>query len=856
MRAVRSDAARRVLGLAMGASLATASLSSGTDPTVALAAAGGSDGQGDGNADGHAASVEELDTAWGEVLAAMDAEAEARAKLMSAQGQEADIRQEINDIEARVAADDAAMSAARDSLESLSAFLKDPSTGSDAYLDALMQVADSISALGDAQDDLSAAKEAYSHARQAVADAKAAMEESDAAGDQVGAEERLAAAEAALAEATKTDESAQAALDEATKGLGVAADGGGQDAAKGFADASAAVDKATKGLAEATAQRTELEATVAHDEEMAAAGETKRSYTSEGKYLDGVDISGYERGIDFSQVDVDFAIVKATEGPTPDGEWFLSDYEERADSVIKNGKLLGFYHFYSSNADPVEQARWFVDSLDGYIGKGALFLDWESRTYSADKGGGSSDVVSLDPSVAKQWLDEVYRLTGVKPGIYMSRSVTTMHDWSEVAKDYPLWVAAYPSSEGVRGFEQEYHDAYGGNVGAWGTNPIIWQYSSTTYLDGWHAAMDVNVFYGDEANWNELVRQDWSVKLEADRKSLEQARSAEEKARQDLDAANAALAKASEGLGASSPEMQDARTTFESASSMREAAATALSEAQSEEAQARRMVEESLTQHDLMQEAVDRAEEGLAQADADMQSAQAKVDEAQRAREVARHRKEVVDSIVNGGGEAPTADAGNAAGGSGSAATAWIPMPRALTALASSIVSPYASGGSSLPGVDAILADPSTLDSHIAASDGAVAEVLSQMKADAEEHASRSADKAAAKEELASLDAKLKETTASQTSLSDAVTKARDAVAAKQDAYAAISPDGKVSEPEGYSERHPVTATALVPDEPGAPALVSVWLGVALTVTAAYEGVLVVHERRRRTRSGDGVRGE
>ena len=846
------------MGLAMGMSLSTAAML----PPAALAAgkqgneadAGG--GETAGSASKASASVEELDAAWAEILVAMDAEAEARAKLMTAQGEEADIRQGMEEASARAASDDATMASTEKSVSSLSALLKDPSTGSDAYLDALMQVADTISAYGSAQDDLTAAKEAYSHARQAVADAKAAMEQADASNDQAGAQERLDSAKAALDAATKADAEAQAALDEATRGLGDVAGGGGKGAetAKGFADASAAVDKATKALATATGKREEAEAAVAQDEEKAAAGDSERSYTTAGKYLDGIDISGYERGIDLSQVDVDFAIVKATEGPTPDGEWFLSDYEERADGAINNGKLLGFYHFYSTNADPVEQAKWFVDALDGYIGKGALFLDWESRTYSADKGGGSSDVVSLDPSVAKQWLDEVYRLTGVKPGIYMSRSVTTMHDWSEVAKDYPLWVAAYPSSEGVRGFEQEYHDAYGGNVGAWGTNPIIWQYSSTTYLDGWHAAMDVNVFYGDEANWNELVRQDWSVKLAADKKSLEAARSAEQSARAALDEATAALAKASDGIGTDAPGRGDAVAAFKAASADRAAAAEALANAQSEETQAQRMVDESLSQHDLMQEAVDKAEANLGKADAAMRAAQAKVDEAQKARELARHRKEVVDSIVNGGsGDSTEQGTTTAPGGSAApVSAAVVPFTRLVASLVASVASPYASGSSSLPDVNAILTTPSSLDSHISAADGAVAEVLSQMKSDAEEHARCAADKEAAKKELGELQAKLDESTRSQASLSDAVAKAREAVSAKQDAYAAISPDGKVSEPDGYAERHPVTATALVPDEPGAPALIPVWVGVAATVMVAHEVAVVRRERRRMHREMGG----
>ena len=98
------------------------------------------------------------------------------------------------------------------------------------------------------------------------------------------------------------------------------------------------------------------------------------------------------------------------------------------------GKLLGVYHFARPDLnDAVPEAQFFVASIRGYLNEAVLALDWEQP--------GTQNNVSW----AKAWLDEVYRLTGIKPLIYMSASVVSAYDWRVVANsDYGLWIAGYP----------------------------------------------------------------------------------------------------------------------------------------------------------------------------------------------------------------------------------------------------------------------------------------------------------------------------------------------------------------------------------------------------------------------------
>ena len=171
----------------------------------------------------------------------------------------------------------------------------------------------------------------------------------------------------------------------------------------------------------------------------------------------------------------DFIILKATEGagyvdPTCDTKYQMNKAA---------GKLLGVYHYARPDLnDAVSEARFFVDSIRGYLNEAILALDWEQP--------GTQNNVSW----AKAWLDEVYRLTGVKPLIYMSASVVNAYDWSIVANaDYGLWIAGYPdlrSSWDLPDF------CY--SIGAWKFY-ALWQFTNS------HGSLDRDVFMGDAKAW-------------------------------------------------------------------------------------------------------------------------------------------------------------------------------------------------------------------------------------------------------------------------------------------------------------------------------------------------------------------
>lgn len=215
-------------------------------------------------------------------------------------------------------------------------------------------------------------------------------------------------------------------------------------------------------------------------------------------FLNGIDISNWQKGMDVSKIASNFIIVKVSEG----SDYLNQSFKSFADAVLAAGKQLGLYHFYHTEASPEEQADFFVSQVRPYVGRAVLILDWEDTT--------GSNAIAQGPAVAKRFLDRVYEQTGVRSLIYMSASVTRSYDWSSVANSgYGLWVAQYlykyyDTTNGINGYVQN-PTLSDGDFGAWGRDVTMYQYTSTGKLDGWSGFLDFNVFYGTKDDWQALA---------------------------------------------------------------------------------------------------------------------------------------------------------------------------------------------------------------------------------------------------------------------------------------------------------------------------------------------------------------
>lgn len=207
----------------------------------------------------------------------------------------------------------------------------------------------------------------------------------------------------------------------------------------------------------------------------------------------GIDISNHQKNMDLAavlkQTATDFVICKATEGTG-----FVDKYCDKFMVIAQNAKKqIGFYHFARPEYNTARaEADFFVRQTKGYFNKGIPVLDWESA--------GKSNV-----KWAKEWLDRVYSVTGVKPVIYMSESVVNAYNWKAVAEaGYGLWVARYRDYNVDRNYDMSTCGKK--PVVKWWSFYLMWQWTSVGRLNGYSGNLDCNAFYGDRAAWEAYVR--------------------------------------------------------------------------------------------------------------------------------------------------------------------------------------------------------------------------------------------------------------------------------------------------------------------------------------------------------------
>ena len=210
--------------------------------------------------------------------------------------------------------------------------------------------------------------------------------------------------------------------------------------------------------------------------------------------LNGIDIASYQAGIDLSVVPCDFVIIKATQGTN----YINPDYSRAYNQAIAQGKLVGIYH-YATGVGATAEADYFVKYVGSRVNNAILVLDWENGS------GVATNSAFNSVSYAKSWLDRVYQLTGVRPLIYMSKSVCNQFNWSSISKDYGLWVAQYANYNRTGYQTNPWTDNSG--YGSW-PGPVIFQYSSSGLLNGWSGNLDLNVAYMDATTWKKYAQGD------------------------------------------------------------------------------------------------------------------------------------------------------------------------------------------------------------------------------------------------------------------------------------------------------------------------------------------------------------
>lgn len=204
--------------------------------------------------------------------------------------------------------------------------------------------------------------------------------------------------------------------------------------------------------------------------------------------MNGIDISGWQSGINLSAVPCDFVIIKATQGTG----YVNPDCDRAYQQAKAAGKKLGVYH-YAGGGGAVAEAEHFLQSIKGYIGEAILVLDWESE----------QNPNYANTGYAKQWLDTVYNKTGIRAIVYTNKSFLLSYDWKEIAKNHALWLAQYADTKPT-GYQSDPWQSYNG-AGAW-KSWVLHQYSASGTLPGYSGNLDLDIAYMDAAAWDKYAR--------------------------------------------------------------------------------------------------------------------------------------------------------------------------------------------------------------------------------------------------------------------------------------------------------------------------------------------------------------
>lgn len=158
--------------------------------------------------------------------------------------------------------------------------------------------------------------------------------------------------------------------------------------------------------------------------------------TAEAPGALGIDVSHYSGAVDWERVrdaGFAFAYVKATEG-VDDGDPAFAAHWRRLGEL---GIPRGAYHFYVTEDDPEEQARFFLATVEPRPGDLVPAVDVETLGHGTQPG--------LDARL-RTFLETIERAIGVRPVVYTSPKFWDAH-LTDAFGEHHLWIADYGVDE-------------------------------------------------------------------------------------------------------------------------------------------------------------------------------------------------------------------------------------------------------------------------------------------------------------------------------------------------------------------------------------------------------------------------
>lgn len=200
--------------------------------------------------------------------------------------------------------------------------------------------------------------------------------------------------------------------------------------------------------------------------------------------IHGIDVSHHNGSIAWQAVrsmlaqgiNVDFAIIKATEGVTLRD----SEYARNWKLTRKVGITRGAYHYFNEYVSGKAQALHYIATVGNLLpGDLPPVLDIEEIN--------NTPVPQLIAN-AKEWLQVIQDHYHVQPIVYTYAHFYNTYFAGEL-DDYPLWVAHYKQMN-TPNIQRPW---------------LLWQHSDAARVNGISTPVDFNVYQGDQFSFKRLL---------------------------------------------------------------------------------------------------------------------------------------------------------------------------------------------------------------------------------------------------------------------------------------------------------------------------------------------------------------
>ncbi|KAF7764925.1 lysozyme [Pseudoalteromonas citrea] len=184
------------------------------------------------------------------------------------------------------------------------------------------------------------------------------------------------------------------------------------------------------------------------------------------KRILGIDVSHQQGDINWqkvAQAGVSFAYLKASDGVTYQDPAFVT----YANSITQTSLLVGAYHFFEAEDDPIAQAKNFINQVKSVDMSLLPMVDVEIT---------KNQTPHVIASRLHAYLQYVNASLGCKPIIYSSRNFWSKNIGATFAA-YPVWLAEYNATlTPPKGID----------------NVVLWQYSDKGKIAGINHEVDLD----------------------------------------------------------------------------------------------------------------------------------------------------------------------------------------------------------------------------------------------------------------------------------------------------------------------------------------------------------------------------